>query len=201
MQLDLEFPVSSASGIKVDHGYHLYAGLSRTLVTVHSENGIAVHPIRGTQFGNRMLQLMPWSSVKIRSPQEKIADLIALSGKSIDVGDHKVRLGVPQLHALEPAAVLRSRLVTIKGFQDAATFVEAVRRQLNALEVSEQAILTVGKRRTIRIREKEVVGFEVILEGLTAEESIAVQETGIGGRRHMGCGVFVPMATKPEGKS
>ena len=191
MQLDLEFPVFSTSAIAVDHGYHLYAGLSSALSTVHSENGIAVHPIRGRQIGDRMLQLMPWSTIKVRTPQERIGDLVGLAGKSITIGDRQVRLGVPKVQGLEPATVLRSRLVTIKGFMDAETFAQAVRRQLDALEISERVILTIGKRRTIKIRDKEVVGFEVILEGLLASESIALQETGIGGRRHMGCGVFV----------
>ena len=191
MQLDLEFPVFSTSAIAVDHGYHLYAGLSSALSTVHSENGIAVHPICGRQIGDRMLQLMPWSTIKVRTPQERIGDLVGLAGKSITIGDRQVRLGVPKVQGLEPATSLRSRLVTIKGFMDAETFAQAVRRQLDALEISERVILTIGKRRTIKIRDKEVVGFEVILEGLLASESIALQETGIGGRRHMGCGVFV----------
>ncbi|MCA9066641.1 MAG: type I-MYXAN CRISPR-associated protein Cas6/Cmx6, partial [Planctomycetaceae bacterium] len=189
MHLDLEFPVFSSSAISVDHGYHLYAGLTNALASVHSENGIAVHPIRGRQIGDRMLQLMPWSSVRIRTPQEHIGDLIVLAGKTVTIGDRQVRLGVPKVLGLYPATVLRSRLVTIKGFLDADSFGEAVRRQLDALEISERVILTIGKRRTIRIRDKEVVGFEVILEGLTAQESITVQESGLGGRRHMGCGV------------
>jgi CRISPR-associated protein Cas6 len=100
MYLDLEFPVTSTSAINADHGYHLYAGLSQALSTAHSENGIGVHPIRGRQIGNRMLELMPWSGIRIRTPQEKVGDLIALSGQSISVGPHKIRLGVPNLHAL-----------------------------------------------------------------------------------------------------
>lgn len=191
MQLDLEFPVFSTSAIDVDHGYHLYAGLSKALATVHSENGIAVHPITGRQIGDRMLQLMPWSTVKVRTPQERIGDLVGLAGKTVNIGDRQVRLGVPKVQGLEPATALRSRLVTIKGFMDAENFARAVRRQLDALEISERVILTIGKRRTIKIRDKEVVGFEVMLEGLTAQESITLQETGLGGRRHMGCGVFV----------
>lgn len=192
MQLDLEFPVFSTSAIAVDHGYHLYAGLSRALDSVHSENGIAVHPIRGRQIGDRLLQIMPWSTVRIRTPQEIIGHLVGLAGKSITIGDRQVRLGVPKVQALEASTALRSRLVTIKGFhQDAETFAEAVRRQLDAMEISERAILTIGKRRTIRIRDKEVVGFEVLLDRMTDNESIGIQETGLGGRRHMGCGVFV----------
>ncbi len=191
MQLDLEFPVFSSSAIAVDHGYHLYAGLSRALSTVHSENGIAVHPIRGRQIGDRMLQLMPWSTVRIRTPEDRIGDLVGLAGKSIHIGDRQVRLGVPKVQGLDPATAVRSRLVTIKGFLDAELFAQAVRRQLDSLEISERVILTIGKRRTLRVRDKEVVGFEVILEGLTAEESILLQEQGLGGRRHMGCGVFL----------
>lgn len=144
MQLDLEFPVFSTSAIAVDHGYHLYAGLSKALATVHSENGIAVHPITGRQIGDRMLQLMPWSIVKVRTPQERIGDLVGLAGKTVTIGDRQVRLGVPKVQGLEPATALRSRLVTIKGFMDAETFAQAVRRQLDALEISERVILTIG---------------------------------------------------------
>jgi CRISPR-associated protein Cas6 len=75
-------------------------------------------------------------------------------------------------------------LLTEPNFQTAA------RKQLAALGVSDQAELTLPKRRTFRIKHKEVVGYETIIEGLTAEESLGVQEAGLGGRRHMGCGVF-----------
>jgi CRISPR-associated protein Cas6 len=193
MQLDLEFQVFSSCAIAVDHGYYVYAGLSKVLGSVHSENGIAVHPIRGRQIGDRMLQLMPWSTLKIRTPQEHIGNLAGLAGKTILVGDRQLRLGVPKVQPLEAATALRSRVVTIKGFMDAEPFAQAVRRQLDAKEISERVVLTIGKRRTIKIRDKEVVGFEVLLEGLTAQESITIQEQGLGGRRHMGCGVFVPM--------
>ena len=70
---------------------------------------------------------------------------------------------------------------------------------MTALGVSEQAIFSIGKRRTIRIHEKEVVGYEVILEGLTADESLAIQTIGLGGRRHMGCGVFVALLPRVVG--
>ena len=40
--------------------------------------------------------------------------------------------------------------------------------------------------------DKEIVGFALRVEELTAEESIRLQEKGIGGRRRFGCGIFVP---------
>ena len=66
--------------------------------------------------------------------------------------------------------------------------------KLAELGISAEAVLSLGKRRTLRIKDKEVVGYEVLVETLTAEESICLQEAGLGGRRHMGCGVFVPAA-------
>jgi hypothetical protein len=37
-----------------------------------------------------------------------------------------------------------------------------------------------------------------MISGLTAAESLLVQEHGLGSRRRMGCGVFVPAAGLPS---
>jgi CRISPR-associated protein Cas6 len=59
-----------------------------------------------------------------------------------------------------------------------------------------QAIDGAGKsplvRRTLEIAGRTVVGYAVEVSGLTAEESIILQENGIGGRRRFGCGIFIP---------
>ena len=55
----------------------------------------------------------------------------------------------------------------------------------------DEACLTLDKRRTLRIKDKEVVGYEMLVETLSANESLALQEHGLGGRRQMGAGVFV----------
>jgi CRISPR-associated protein Cas6 len=65
-----------------------------------------------------------------------------------------------------------------------------MRHQMNSLGV--QGKLSIGKRRTFQIHGKQVVGFSLLVSELTAEESIAIQEQGLGGRRKMGCGFFEP---------
>jgi CRISPR-associated endonuclease/helicase Cas3 len=129
----------------------------------------------------------------------QIASLLPLAGKALRLGDANVRVGVPTVHGLVPATALRSRLVVIKVANikpesvTAEQFAGAVRRQLDEVGVSAEAIVTIGKRRTLRVKQRELVGYEVVVEGLLAEESIALQEQGLGGKRHMGCGVFVPL--------
>lgn len=193
--VDLAFPVMGTAPIPADHGYHLYAALSRTLPSLHQQNGIGVHPIRGQQIGNRQLSLNKRSRLVLRTAPDGIGDLIQIAGKQLDVVGTKLRVGVPQVWTLRPAVALRSRLVTIKLKEglDEESFQNAARRQLDQLDISSEAVLALGKRRTLRIKDREVVGYEVIIESLTAEESLDIQEKGIGGRRHMGCGVFTPL--------
>ena len=118
-------------------------------------------------------------------------------------------MGVPETRALEPAPRLYSRLVIIKGFMITDGFLDAAQRQLDALAVKGRPELVstnsapeanasrVGGttspmiRRTLRIRDKNVVGFALRVTGLTAEESIRLQEAGLGGRRRFGCGIFI----------
>jgi CRISPR-associated protein Cas6 len=50
----------------------------------------------------------------------------------------------------------------------------------------------VGRRRVINIAGKKVVGFALDVSELSPESSLKLQEQGLGGRRHMGCGLFLP---------
>jgi CRISPR-associated protein Cas6 len=171
------------------------------LPEAHRANGYGIHPIRGRQLGGRTLQLTEHSRLVIRTDAEQIARFLPLAGKPLRLLERTLRIGVPQVRSLVPAVALRSRLVTIKlpevisQSADAAaeTFRAGAVRQLAELRISKKAALSLGKRRTLRIKDKEVVGYEVLVETLTAEESLVLQKHGLGGRRHMGCGVFVPV--------
>lgn len=207
MHVDLSFQLAGTNAIAADHGYALYGAVSRLLPLVHAENGVGVHPIRGRQVGNRQLALMPWSTLSLRVAESEIASMLPLAGRALRLGNSSIRVGVPTVHALVPATALRSRLVVIKVANirpDSVTdeqFAEAARRQLADLGISSESIITIGKRRTLRVKQRELVGYEVVVEGHTAEESVTLQEKGIGGKRHMGCGVFLPLASAGGGET
>ncbi|HEY3968072.1 MAG TPA: type I-MYXAN CRISPR-associated protein Cas6/Cmx6 [Planctomycetaceae bacterium] len=200
MTFDLSFPLIGTNPIAADHGYHLYGGLSKLLPILHEHNGIGVHPIRGTQIGNRLLQLTEKSELVLRIPDTRIGEFLPLAGKQLRIASQHVRVGVPRVFPLTPATALRSRLVTIKNGTDPERFLKELRRKLELFGVSPEAQPSLGKRRTVCIKEKEVVGYEVIVEALTAEESLAIQENRTQGspemgwsRRHMGCAMFRPI--------
>ena len=187
--IDLAFRLTG-SAVPVDHGYALYAALSRILPELHAAKDIAVQPIRGVYNGNGTLHLADFSRLILRLPDEQIQPYLKLAGKRLVVDDHPLSVGVPEVRTLRPVTRLRARLVTIKGFLQEDEFLAAAKRQLEQLGINGQA--HIGARRTFRVRDKQVVGFEMGVSQLTAEESLTLQERGLGGRRKMGCGVFVP---------
>jgi len=189
--IDLSFLITSQALIPADHSYALVGAVSRLIPEAHGGNGYALAPIAGRQVGGRQMKLTQNSRFVVRTTPDRIQQFLPLAGKTIDIHGRKMLLGVPSIFQLNPSPSLRSRLVTIKGFFEPVTFTEAVRRQLDKLEVGSCKIET-GRQRTLRIKQNEIVGFETNLHELTEEDSLKVASSGIGGRRHMGCGFFVP---------
>lgn len=199
MLVDLAFPLQANGPIASDHGYVLYSAISHAIPQAHAENGLAIHPIRGQLIDNRKLAIQPWSRLVLRMSHDEIPHYLKLAGRQLRLTDGALRVGVPEIHSLVPSTALRSRLVIIKVANldaDALTadaFEAATRKQLSQLGLSPEVLLTIGKRRTMRLKDKELVGYEVIVEGMSAEESVSLQEHGVGGKRHMGCGVFAAL--------
>lgn len=208
--VDIQFRISGKL-IPVDHGFHLFSAVSKVIPELHYHKEVGLHPISGLFAGNRYLAITDKSFLTIRLSSERIAMVLPLSGKMIQLNGYSVRIGVPQIRAIMPSSKLYSRLVTIKGFMEPENFLEAAYRQLQYLKIKaiptliEQTQIAESNldklsgthstylRRTIRIHDKEIVGFAFKVEELTTEESIRLQEKGIGGRRHLGCGIFVPI--------
>jgi CRISPR-associated protein Cas6 len=113
--VDLAFKVMGGR-VPVDHGYALYAALSRLVPTIHEAKEIGVHPIRGNYDGKSTLVLAPGSRLVLRMPDTAFPPFITLAGKTIEVDGHRLTVGVPAIRMLKPAAALYARLVTIKKF-------------------------------------------------------------------------------------
>ncbi len=198
--IDLSF-LLVGSTISLDHGYALFSAICRIVPDLHGDRRVGVHPIHGRQSAPGVLSLTERSRLKLRLPSEEIAPYIALAGKELDLEGHCLRVGIPRVESLMPAANLAARLVTFRHALTWEALEENVRRELARLNImaTPQPVPSTRSqwagqplRRVLRIKEKKVVGFALRISGLTAEESVLLQEQGLGGRRRIGCGVFVP---------
>jgi CRISPR-associated protein Cas6 len=200
--IDLLFPVLGTS-LPTDHAYLMYGALSHRIPRFHDPvGGVRFAQINGQRGGPGQLVLFKKSRLRLRLPTEAIPDVLSLAGKSLEIGEHRFRLGVPHIVALTPSTSLVARIVTFKHATSPERFMEKAREDLSALGIHGEAsiprILS-GKRQgeprrqVVRIKGKRVIGYAICVESLTVDESLRLQEEGLGGRRRMGCGFFMPI--------
>ena len=133
--IDLVFALSGET-IPQDHGYALYAALSGIVPALHDDRRLGVHPIAGRAIAPGVLALDHRSRLRLRLPSEELAPYLAIAGARLDLGGHRVRVGVPRADALTPAPSLASRLITYKDATTAEALLADVRRDLSAMEIT-----------------------------------------------------------------
>jgi CRISPR-associated protein Cas6 len=193
---DLCFPIIGKF-LPVDHGFALYGALSRILPIIHDDEDIGLKLIRGRYTGNGMLDISPSSQLVLRLPASKVGPYLFLVGKTLKVAGFSLRVGIPFIRTLFPAAALYAPLVTTKNGHVRERFEKEIHSQMAGLGLKGK--LHIGRRRTFLVHGKQLVGYEVLVTEITASDSIRLQEKGLGGRRKMGCGFFEVWDKNTEG--
>jgi CRISPR-associated protein Cas6 len=203
--VDVIFPARGEL-LPTDHAYPLYTALTHAVPAFHDNRvPLSFNRINGLAGGKGLIRLFDRSGLRCRVPAEHIPLLLPLAGKDLTVAGHRVRLGVPRVAPLIPAAALSARMVTFKHATDAARFLAVARQKLDALGVTGEVGIPViqsgqregePRRQVLRIKGRQVIGFACQVAALTAEESLLLQEHGLGGRRRMGCGFFLPLRAR-----
>jgi CRISPR-associated protein Cas6 len=208
---DVSFKVVNSGIIPWDHGYFLFSAISPLVPELHLENPahqerspLHLLSIRGKQVLEHYLQLQPYSKIVIRSSLEHLSKLEVLQRAQLNLGGFKVSLGAPEVRPVLQAKVLDSPRVFIRatsvlktkedtldiknlrqGFEAEAT------KQLTSLGV--QCKLEVRGNQSLLVKDTKFVCFSVRLTDFgSPEQSVIVQEKGIGAKHTMGCGVFTP---------
>ena len=189
-KVDLCFSITGKA-ISVDHGFELYSAVSKIVPDFHEAEDIGLKLIRGRYIGDGLMDIHPNSWLIFRLRPTVLPGYINLAGKTIKLKDHIIQIGVPQTRSIMPDSSLYAHLVTTRNGNDQQRFENEISRQMSELGVKGNA--SVGKRKTFTVHTKNVVGYSMTIDDLTDEDSLLIQDNGLGGRRKMGCGFFEPM--------
>lgn len=200
--VQLVFPVKGTK-LHADHNYRLLGSLCRKIPELHNLQGLAINTISGIPDQQGSISLTSSSRFFLRIPVDAISLVYPLVGQTLTVGEYQISLGNPKLETIQGCESLKSRLVTIKGYTEPMSFLQAANRQLESLEIhanlgilanhqGEPKRLTLKINKPIPKRSYTIVGFTVVVSDLTEEDSIKLQVSGLGGKRRLGCGVFYP---------
>lgn len=85
-------------------------------------------------------------------PSEKVPYVYSFGGKSLTIGRHKIRLGIPEMNFLQPKSRLRSHIVVIKGYEEPIGFLEAAKRQIKKLDIQTDLKLICKKDGTVKFK-------------------------------------------------
>lgn len=196
--------------LPADHGYALYSALKHLCQQHQGLLGDDLPPevllcsIPGVADRSGIIYLNQASRFRLRCPTQQAQQWYRLlQNQVLDIRGHLIRLIQPRLTLPQSSKVLKARLVTFRlerwNAQDAPFyFLESCQKALAKMEVNAQAFIDSNSQgdlalRALKIREKNVLGYGVVIEGLNETDSLKVQFLGLGGRKHFGCGWFYPV--------
>ena len=171
-----------------DYGYALYRALADALDWLEEDAGAGVHPLHGTTAADDALLLGPRGRLMLRLAEDRVEQALALAGHRLDVGSG-LEVGPGRVRTLMPYATVYSHFVST-GAGDEAAFLGEAAAQLRTAGLPERMIP--GRAHAAVTPEGELRGFSLLLHGLTPAQSLAVQSSGLGRGRKLGCGIFIP---------
>ncbi len=192
--------------IPVDHAYLLSTALQAALPWIAKAPGMALHTIHvaGSQNGwerpahgtDSELILSRRTKLTIRAPRTRVDDLLRqLPGVRFELAGHPLTVGAGKVKPLSKDATLFSRHVVTgeesAGTQDEQGFLETTERALAEMGIQLRKALC-GKTTALATPTGAIQTRSLMIANLTTDESIRLQQTGLGAHRLMGCGIFIP---------
>ena len=190
MNTAYNFPLDEGGRIPQDNGYPILAALSRQHPFVHGRYDLQIAPVRGTRMRKNHAYVVTdrFSRLHVRGLSQDEAS--ALEDSWIYVGGSLLHIGKAEEVGVKPSSLLVSRLVVLTDIVDKEDFLAEVKNLVKTSSVQ------IGKRKSIRVKGRHYLGYPVVLRDLSAEESLRIQQRGIGRFTSMGCGVFYPGSRK-----
>lgn len=186
--------------LPVEHAYALWRAVGEVLPWIADEEGAGVHPVHVADSGNgwmrperpdELLYLSRRTRLVVRVPRHRIEDARRLHGRTLDVAGHAMQVESSTVRPLSTHPAIFARYVVSDGTADEGAFLARAVSQLEALGIRPKKMLC-GIEKAIATPEARITTRSFMLADLTAEESVRLQQKGLGPMRHLGCGLFIP---------
>ena len=186
--VDLVFPLDGQV-LPRDHAQALQQALCARLPWLGAEPRAGIHPIKLVPGNEEQALLSRRARLLLRVGAGRVDELMALAGLELDVAGHRVRLGAPHRRELQAHATLYAYRLAADS-ADEMTFMTTVAGELATLAIGGERVC--GKRQRMVVAGRVLDTFSLMLHALAPEQSLRLQQFGLGPHRLLGCGIFVP---------
>jgi len=198
--LEVVFAVKDCPCLPAEHAYALSEALHQALPWLEEEDRIGVHPIYGADSGNGWqrpedpdapIYLSRRQKMTLRVPRERVEDIKQLSGQILDVDGYSLTLGEARTRLLSDLPTLFARNVATEPGLGEDEFLARIAGELRELDIQVKKMMA-SIERDIRTPDGPLHTRGLMLADLGPEDSVRLQEQGLGPHRKLGCGLFVP---------
>ena len=186
--VEAAFPLEGKA-LPRDHAQALQHALDEKLPWLRSDVGSGIHPLKLVSGPESPALLSQRTRLILRVNANRLVELKTVVGVPLDVAGHALRLGEVHLRALQPLATLYAYRVAASSANE-SEFMQAIEAELAGLAIAGERVC--GKRQSLRVDGREMTTFSMMLHGLVPEQSLRLQQYGLGPYRLLGCGLFVP---------
>jgi CRISPR-associated protein Cas6 len=197
--VDVAFGIACRA-LPVDHLHALSEALCVALPWFTGEPRAGMHPIHGADSGNgwmrpedpdALLYLSARTRLVLRMPRERVEAAGALAGKTLEVSGQSLRVERAAMRPLPATPTLFARYVVAGDGEDENAFLARAAAALAELGIRPRKMLC-GRETAVRTGEGVIRTRSLMLAELGLAESVRLQQIGLGPRRQMGCGLFIP---------
>lgn len=186
--------------LPVDHAYALSQAIAQALPWFAAEESAGLHPIHVAESGNgwmrpdeagALLCLSRRTKLMLRLPKHRIEDAASLSGQTLDIAGHLLQVDKLTVKPLTTITTLFSRYNVSRDGMDENDFLRETMALFKVMGIGPKKMLC-GRERNIVTPDRVIRTRSLMLAELTVEESVKLQQQGLGTDRKLGCGLFIP---------
>ncbi|NKN34449.1 type I-MYXAN CRISPR-associated protein Cas6/Cmx6 [Marichromatium bheemlicum] len=187
--------------LPVDHADALHRALIAAQPWLAEAAGLGIHAIHGAGSQNgwqrpphgtdSWLQLPRRTKLRLRVPRPLAEALLTtLPGTHLEVAGQALNIGQGHSRALDPSPTQFARHIVCDADEDENTFLDRAAATLARVEVRMRKALC-GRALGLATAQGPLHTRSLLLANLPADESIRLQQHGLGPHRHLGCGLFI----------
>ena len=198
--VDLAFKINCKC-LPLEHARALSMAIHKALPWIADEEQAGIHLIHGAESGNgwmrpedpanELLYLSRRTRMTLRLPKDRLEDAASLSGQTLRVDGYELEVGDSIVKMLSTQSTLFSRYVVSMETESEDAFLRRVHGGLQKMGINVSKLLC-GKTHILQGHYGDIFTRSVMLAELKPEESVTVQQQGIGEGRKLGCGLFIP---------
>ncbi len=198
----------SCKCIPLEHAHALLQALTQALPWLQEDETAGIHQVYGAESGNgwerpdtEVLYLSRRQKLTLRLPKTRLEEAKSLVGQTLDIAGYPLEVGDFTTRKLSDLPTLFARSVLGEAHQCEDEFMAQAVAQLNAMGIRVKKMMC-GKEGRIELPDATLHTRSLMLADLELEESVKLQEVGLGPGRKLGCGLFLPQkgikAVKPD---